>query len=64
MESYDKDVINLLGEDVWDIVLYAVDVGKIDEQNMSDIAQKMSPSVYGNHKRRGGCDESEMRLIL
>ena len=49
---------------MWDIVLYAVDVGKIDEQNMSDIAQKMSPSVYGNHKRRGGCDESEMRLIL
>ena len=31
---------------------------------MSDIAQKMSPSIYGSHQRRGGCDESEMRQIL
>ena len=47
-----------------DIVLYEVDVGNIDDQKMSDIAQKMSPTVYGNHQRRGGCDESEMRRIL
>ena len=64
MGSYDIDVANLLGEDVCDIILYEVDIGKINDQKMSDIAQKMSPTVYGNHQRRGGCDESEMRLIL
>ena len=64
MGSYYNAVINLLGDDVCDIVLYKVDVGNIAEQKMRDIAQKMSPVVYGNHQRRGGCDESEMRQIL
>ena len=60
MGSYDNDAKNLLGDDVWDIILYAVDTGKISEQNVSDIALKMSPTVYGKHKQRGGYDESEI----
>ena len=56
MGSYDRDVINLLGEDVCDIILYEVDVGKIDEQKMSDIEWKAGSKV--ERFRRPICDKS------
>jgi hypothetical protein len=37
---------------------------RIDAKKMVDIARGFSPSVGGNHTRRGGCDEGKMREVL
>ena len=62
--TYDKDVSGLLGEALYDAILDEVDVWRIDQQKMDDIALQLSETVYGGHKQRGGCDEAEMRRIL
>ena len=64
LNTYDKDVIGFLGEALYEAVLDEVDFGRIDQQKMDDIALQLSPKVFGGHRRRGGCDEAEMRRIL
>ena len=64
LSTYDKDVSGLLGAALYEAILYEVDVGRINQQKMDDVALQLSPKVFGGHKQRGGCDEAEMRRIL
>ena len=54
LNTYDKDVIGLLGEALYEAILDEVDFGRIDQQKMDDIALQLSPKVFGGHRRRGG----------
>ena len=65
----DREVISIIGRDIWDHILNNVTSGILNSQQMCDIARLLSPKVGGNHSRRvkderKPCDAAEMREIL
>merc|ERR1712116_57668 len=48
---YEKEVMDLLGPDVYETFLKAVDRGEVSEQQMSDIAYELHERVGGDFKR-------------
>jgi hypothetical protein len=64
MGIHDNDVIGILGQEAWDLILHEVTRGSIGKQKMADIALQLGDEVSGNHLRRGDHDEAEMREIL
>ena len=58
MGNYDNDVIEVLGKDVWDLLVENVNTGIITGQHLIDISAQLHPRVRGNHLRR----EKDMRL--
>ena len=62
MGLYDEEVKTKVGKEELDMILEAVRKGEIDVIKMQDIAQKLD--VGGNHQRRGGSDEPELRYIF
>ena len=49
--NYEKEVRELLGKDAYKTFLDAVDVGKVDLQQMTDISVLLHERVGGNFKR-------------
>ena len=63
----DKGVREIIGPKNVDFILEEVDDGTIDSQKMWDFADKLGPTIGGNHKRRvekRPSDQAEMRRIL
>jgi hypothetical protein len=59
MGKHDEEVIKIIGEEAWDLILEDVRRNKVDQDKMDDIAFRLHPTVGGNHDKRGGCSESE-----
>ena len=53
-----------MGKQAWNALMRAAKKGSISLVQMYDIAGLISPRVGGNHARRGGCDERELRYIF
>ena len=64
MGQYDREVKEILGEEVVKMILDAVESAEITKQKMEDIAQGLGPKVSGGHSRRKESDSTEMRKIL
>ena len=69
MPFYDKDAKAILGEKAWDILCRSVSEGRIEPQQMKDIAFKLSMKVGGSHARRmqertNEADWPEMRRVI
>ena len=64
MGLYDREVKEILGEEVVKMILDAVESAEITKQKMEDIAQGLGPKVSGGHSRRKESDSTEMRKIL
>ena len=64
MGMHDSEVIQIIGDKAWDILLGEVSRGNIDDQKMLDFSRQLGPKIGGKHFRRGNCDEAEMRKIL
>ena len=66
MGTYDDDVEEKLGNNAFNLILSYAESGKINNQQVADIAKELEPSVIlGNHKRRGNkTGRNEMREIL
>ena len=68
MANYDREVIEIITQPVWDEILARVDSNEIDKTKMKDFAKEVSletPRVSGNHPRRmerGTADKNEMRI--
>ena len=69
MANYDREVIEIITQPVWDEILARVDSNEIDKTKMKDFAKEVSPEtprVSGNHLRRmgerGTADKNEMRI--
>ena len=66
---YEKEVKDLLGPDVYETFLKAVDRGEVSEQQMSDIAYELHDRVGGDFKRAQSCkgfksDRTAARKVL
>ena len=71
MGVYDKEVIQIITQPVWDEILDRVAANWISETQMDDFAKEVSPenpNVSGNHLRRmnrnAASDKNEMRAIF
>jgi caspase-like apoptosis-related cysteine protease len=64
MAISDDEVEEIIGNEAWEFILKQVRNNKIDDKKMADIARRFGPTVGGNHGRRGGCDDVEMRNVL
>ena len=71
MGVYDREVIQIITQPVWDEILARVAANKISETQMDDFAKEVSPenpNVSGNHLRRmnrnAASDKNEMRAIF
>ena len=69
MGIYDREVISIIGRDIWDHILNDATSGILNSQHMCDICRLLNPKVGGNHSRRikdekRSCDAVEMREVL
>ena len=64
MGNYDEEVKELIGRKAWKTIMREGKQGKIRKDQMDYIARLISRKVGGNHLRRGGCDDVELRHIL
>ena len=68
MAVHRKEVIGIIGEDTWDLVMDSVRSGRMSSQQIKDTAFCLGKQVGGKHKLRmdagGKCDDAEMREIL
>ena len=65
--NYDEKVKNLLSEGVYEVLLNAVDEGKIDEKNAESIAEQLHKSVVRDFRRQvssDSFDRTDFREIL
>ena len=67
--SYDREVEELLGKKVLQLICNYVADAKIDGQKMKEFAKQLGPVSFGKHKtrteqRRNSSNQPEMRNIL
>ena len=65
--NYDEKVKNLLSEGVYEVLLNAVDEGKIDQKKAESIAEQLHKSVVGDFRRQvssDSFDRTDFREIL
>ena len=68
MGVHDKEVVAIIGQGTWDIIINSVKTGVINKQMLEDIAQSLGSSISGKHRWRMDTTrpegEAEMRAIL
>lgn len=68
MAVHRKEVIGIIGQDTWDLIMDSVRSGRMSSQQIKDTAFCLGEQVGGKHKTRmdggGKSDDAEMREIL